>query len=77
MALSPVHYLSNMIDHQLCRANLTEEEKAKRYEYLRGINSDYLPILICYCTGSTTFKSYLYEVIANHVTNNLVEFCTF
>jgi len=61
MALSPAHYLANMIDHRLQGIHLLDEEKAKGFEYLRNINPNLLPILMCHCASQAPFKSYLYE----------------
>lgn len=56
MALSWEHYMANMIDHCLKGINLSYGEKTKGYEYLKSINPDLLPILMCHCTSSATFN---------------------
>lgn len=61
ISLSGEHYVGNMIDHHLKEINLSDEEKTIGYKYLRRINPDLLLILMCYCTSSALFKSYLYK----------------
>lgn len=60
MAMTPAHFLANLLDHRFRRANLTQEQLDSALEYATSYYPAAMPHIINYRAKITPFKEYLF-----------------
>ena len=61
MALGPVHYLANILDHRFQRRHLTDEQKHVAYQYLDEVDPCLTPVALAVQSSSDPFPGYLFR----------------
>lgn len=60
MALGPIHYLANIMDHRFLGRHLTSTQKGEAFEYLNNINSAFIPFVMSLMSKVTPFPKYFF-----------------
>lgn len=59
MAITPAHYLANLLDHRFMGENLTQHQRDTAMEYAETYFPDAMPTIINYQAKCTPFKQYM------------------
>lgn len=61
MAITPGHYLANLLDHRFMGENLTQHQRDTAMEYAETYFPDAMPTIINYQAKCTPFKQYMFS----------------
>lgn len=60
MALGPMHYLANIMDHRFLGRHLTTTQKGEAFEYLNNVNSSFVPFVMALMSKESPFPKYFF-----------------
>lgn len=60
IALEPMPFAANLMDHRCRGIHLTEAQKSQAYEFLKDIDRDFVPLVLCHSSASQPFPSHMY-----------------
>jgi len=61
MAMTPAHYLANLLDHRFRGIQLSEEQLDEAMEYVNSYHPAAMPDIISYRAKTSPFKNYLFS----------------
>ncbi|KAJ8911975.1 hypothetical protein NQ315_003253 [Exocentrus adspersus] len=75
MAITPAHYLANLLDHRFKGNKLSQEQREQALEYASTYYPETMPFIVTYQAEASPFKPYLFttDSLKKSYTPNLVE----